>query len=87
MCVCTVLPAWKDVMEKMRQSGLIEALGLFSVPLLSSSVFALLFSRAVGEQRGEGNRAGSQRWLLTGAVWQSGTQFLKAHTDIFEYLN
>lgn len=65
-------------MEEMQHSGLIEALALFSVLLMSSSVFALLFSRAVGEQRGGGEQSRQPAVLLTGAVWQSGTQFFKS---------
>lgn len=46
-------------MGRLWRSSLIEALGLLLVLLMSSSVFALLFSRAVGERRGEGSRARS----------------------------
>lgn len=58
-----------QVMEKLQRGGLIEVLRLSGPLLLSCSVFVLLFSRAVGELRGEGmNGAAEAPVLLTGAV-------------------
>lgn len=58
---------FEHVMDNMWPNSLIEVLGLFSVPLPSSSVFAPLFSRAVGEQRGGGEQSQQPAMLLNGA--------------------